>query len=247
MSESIEPILERPLAITNLTARAATLKVTTRRDVACVVVFGTDVTFGQIAFDQQMGNSAHRGHLVVMRGLTPDTEYVYRLQGSAPDGTFFASDTLRFRTLPAEAQTDLGANVARAEIGARIVDVSSNFGGDNASSFGANNAIDGDNGTEWSTAGDGNQAFIIVELPQTVEVSGFGLWTRTMGASAQIGRFEVENEAGEIFGPFTISDANQLYAFPARGQGQRFTFRVLESSGGNTGVVEIGIFTRDTQ
>lgn len=247
-AQPIEPILASPLEIGELTPQSATLNVTTNRDVACVVVFGMDPGFGQLALDQQMGSSAHSDHRVIMRGLQPDTDYVYRLQGSDPDGTFYASSTMRFRTPPAEPQADLGTNVARAELGARIVDVSSNFGGgDNTSSFGANHAIDGDTGTEWSSAGDGDQAFVTIELPQVVEVSGFGLWTRTMGTSAQIERFEVENEAGEIFGPFAITDANQLYGFPATGRGQRFTFRVVESSGGNTGVVELGVFTRDTQ
>ena len=246
-AQPIEPILAGPLKIGELTPQSATLNITTNRDVACVVVFGMDPGFGQLALDRQMGSSAHSDHRVVMRGLQPDTEYVYRLQGSDPDGAFYASSTMRFRTPPAEPQADLGTNVARAELGARIVDVSSNFdGGDNASSFGANNAIDGDDSTEWSSAGDGNQAFVTVELPQAVEVSGFGLWTRTMGTSAQIGRFEVENEAGEIFGPFAISDPNQLYGFAATGRGRRFTFRVVDSSGGNTGVVEIGVFTRGT-
>ncbi|HSH78254.1 MAG TPA: hypothetical protein VLA19_06950, partial [Herpetosiphonaceae bacterium] len=234
-AQPIEPILASPLEIGELTPQSATLNIITNRDVACVVVFGTEGAFDQLALDQQMGSRAHSDHRVIMRGLTPDTEYVYRLQGSAPDGTFYASSTMRFRTPPAEPQADLGMNVARAALGARIVDVSSNFGGGyNASSFGANSAIDGDAGTEWSSAGDGDQAFVTVELPQAVEIRGFGLWTRTMGASAQIGRFEVENEAGEIFGPFAITDASQLYGFPATGRGQRFTFRVVESSGGNT-------------
>ncbi len=247
-AQPIEPILASPLEIGELTPQSATLTITTNRDVACVVVFGTEPGFGQLALDQQMGSRAHTDHHVVMRGLQPDTDYVYRLQGSDRDGTFYASSTMRFRTPPAKQQVDLGTNVARRELGARIVDVSSNFGGgDNASSFGANNAIDGDDTNKWSSAGDGDRAFVTVELPQAVQVSGFGLWTRTMGTSPQIGRFEVENEAGEIFGPFALSDASQLYRFPASGRGQRFTFRVVQSSGGNTGVVEIGVFTHGTE
>ncbi len=186
-AQPIEPILASPLEIGELTPQSATLNITTNRDVTYVVVFGTDPGFGQLALDQQMGSRAHTDHHVIMRGLQPDTDYVYRLQGSAPDGTFYASSTMRFRTAPAKQQADLGTNVARRELGARIVDVSSNFGGgDNASSFGANNAIDGDDNCEWSSAGDGDQAFVTVELPQAVAVSGFGLWTRTMGTSAQI-------------------------------------------------------------
>ncbi len=92
----------------------------------------------------------------------------------------------------------------------------------------------------------GNPAFLTVELPTAVAVTAFGLWTRMMGTSAQIGCFAVENQAGKIFGPFAISDANQLCGFPVTARGQRFTFGVVESSGGNTGEVEIGMFTRRT-
>ncbi len=56
-------------------------------------------------------------------------------------------------------------------------------------------------------------------------------------------RFRVENQAGEIFGLFAISDANQRYGFPVTARGQRFTFRVVEASSDNTGEVEFGMFT----
>ena len=74
-------------------------------------------------------------------------------------------------------------------------------------------------------------------------MSGFGLWTRTMGTSAQIESFVVENERGEMFGPFVLPDAAGMHSFPAVAAGRTFTFRVVSSSGGNTGAVEVGIFS----
>ena len=241
VAQPIAPVLESDISITDLTANSATLQVTTSIGLACVVVYGTDENFGQLALDQNMGASAHQDHFVVMRGLDPNTVYRYRLQGSAPDGTFYASDVLSFRTPSAESQPDLGVNVATLERGAQIIEVSSEFGGN----FAAQNALDGDVNTEWSSREDGNDAFITVELPQPVEVSGFGLWTRTMGSSAEISRFEVVNESGDVFGPFELPDASGSYRFEAAGEGQRFTFKVLDSSGGNTGVVELEVFSRE--
>ena len=113
------------------------------------------------------------------------------------------------------------------------------------SSFAAQNAIDDDPSSEWSSQGDGNEASITVNLAEPTEVTGFGLWTRTMGTSAQIGRFEVENEAGEVFGPFEIPDASGLYTFPAETRGQTFTFRVVDGSGGNTGVVAVEVYAAE--
>lgn len=240
-----EAILLEPLRPSEVTATGAVVRVSTSIDVACVVVFGETEAFGRMALDQDMGASAHSDHVVAMRNLEPDTEYVFRIQGSDLAGNFYASRTVRFRTLPAAAGPDLGENVARSALGARVAAVSSNFGGgDNGSRWGADNALDGDGGTEWSSDGDGDGAFLSVELPQTESVSGFGLWTRTMGSSAQIASFTVENELGEVYGPFELPDASGMHTFPAEASGRTFTFRVVASSGGNTGAVEVAIFSR---
>ena len=99
-----------------------------------------------------------------------------------------------------------GENVALVERGARIVGVSSTFGGgDNASAWGANKAIDGAPGTQWSTAGDGDNAWIEIELPSRTHVTSIGFWTRTMGSSAQILSFRVVTDGGGVHGPFEVS------------------------------------------
>ncbi len=236
-------ILALPIEIIDLQATSATVGVLTTVDVACVVVFGTDETFGSLALDETMDGAAHREHRVVLRGLEPETDYVYRLQGSDPAGNFYVSEVLAFRTPPAPIGPALGVNVATAARGARILAVSSEFG----EGWTAQRAIDGQPSTAWSSLGDGDDAFITVELPTEVEVSGFGLWTRTMGTSAQIITFQVTTPAGQVFGPFEVPDASMLYAFPAEAYDRRFTFEVLSSSGGNTGAVEVAVFVLDAE
>jgi len=234
-------VLAMPVEIIDLQATSATVGVITTVDVACVVVFGTDDGFGNLALDETMEGAAHREHRVVLRGLEPETDYVYRLQGSDPAGNFYVSDLLAFRTPAAPAGHGLGVNVATVARGARVLAVSSEFG----ESWTASRAIDGQPSTAWSSLGDGDDAFITVELPAEVQVSGFGLWTRTMVTSAQILTFQVTTPAGRVFGPFEVPDASMLYAFPAEVLDRRFTFEVLSSSGGNTGAVEVAVFVLD--
>lgn len=245
---SLEAILSEPLEVSDLSSASATLRVITTQDVACVVVFGEDQSFGQTAFDQNMAQSAHREHRVVMRGLKPDAQYFYRMQGSDPQGHLYVSEIETFRTLaPAGDDPFEGAtNLASLEQGAEVLEASSIFGGpDAAGQWGGNSAIDGDPMTEWSSQVDGDEAFLTVRLAEPARISGFGLWTRTMGTSAQIERLRVVNEDGEVFGPFEVRDANQLHAYPAEGEGQQFTFQVLSSSGGNTGAVEVAVFAAE--
>jgi hypothetical protein len=237
----LEDILAGPIELSGLTSGSVTLLIDTTIDVACVVVFGTDEGFGSLALDETMDDGAHRDHRVVLRGLEPETDYVYRLQGSDPQGNFYVSETLAFRTPSAPPGADLGANVATLARGARILAVSSEF----SDAWGATRAIDGQPNTAWSSQGDGDDAFITIELPTEVQVSGFGLWTRTMVSSAQIITFQVTTPAGQVFGPFEVPDASMLYAFPAEAFDRRFTFEVLSSSGGNTGAVEVAVFVRD--
>ncbi len=239
VAEPLEPLVPHAIGVSELTPTSATLRVTTLVDLACVVVFGHDERFGGLALDLDMGGAAHRDHEVVMRGLEPDTTYVFRMQGSAPDGTFYASTVYSFRTPPADPDDDRRwRNVATTEAGARVVEASSEFG----AAFAAERAIDGMASSEWSSRGDGDEAFLTIELPERVAFAGFGVWSRTMGSSAEILRFEVETESGAVYGPFELPSARERFVFEAEGEGQRFTLRVLASTGGNTGLVEFAVF-----
>lgn len=241
VAQPLEPLVAEPIAMHQVGATSATLLVTTDVDLACVVVFGTDPGFGNLALDQDMGGAAHRDHRVLLRGLRPDTEYVFRLQGSAPDGRFYASEVYAFRTLPAEEEARAWRNVATLDAGARVLDASSAFG----AAFAPEHAIDGTPSSEWSSRGDGDAAYLRIELAEPTTFLGFGVWSRSMGSSAEIRRFEVETDAGEVFGPFDLPSADEPFTFDARGTAQRFTVRVLASTGGNTGLIEFAVYADD--
>ncbi len=241
VAQPLEPLVAEPIEMHSLGATSATLLVTTDVDLACVVVFGTDLGFGSLALDQDMGGAAHRDHRVVLRGLEPDTEYLFRMQGSAPDGSFYASDVYAFRTLPAEDEARAWRNVATIDAGARVLDASSAFG----AAFAPEHAVDGTSSTEWSTRGDGDDAYLSIELAEPATFVGFGVWSRSMGSSAEIRRFEVETDTGEVFGPFELPSADEPFTFDARGTAQRFTVRVLASTGGNTGLIEFAVYVAE--
>jgi hypothetical protein len=175
-------------------------------------------------------------------GLEPDTEYHYRVQGSAADGTLYVGEDGTFRTLPAEEKTE--ADLASLEAGARIVAVSSNFGGAaNDQTWGADSAIDGQRSTVWSSNGDGNDAYIEIELAQPAQLYAVEVWTRSMSdGTAQIFAFTLTTDAGDVLGPFDLPDATQLYRFELDVVARSLRLDVVESSGGNTGLVEFAVY-----
>jgi hypothetical protein len=221
-----------PMIELDSSGTAATLRVTTILDAVCAVSYGIDGPFGSIATDQDMGSGGgHRDHRPVMTGLLPGTEYQYRLQGVAADGRVYRSEVLTFTT-PSAATGGVAANVA---VGAAVTDVSSEF----SSSFAAANAVDGDLGTEWSSRGDGDDAFITIDLGELMDINAVGFRTRTMGdGSATTETFTVE-VGGTIYGPFPAGATTSAVTF----RGRVLTYRVDSSSGGNTGAIEVEAYT----
>ena len=136
-----------------------------------------------------------------------------------------------------------GDHLALAETGASVVGVSSNFGGgDVDSAYGASNALDGDPSTEWSSDGDGDGAWIEIVLATKTRVTSLGFWTRTMGTSAQIFSFQVMTDLGTTMGPYTLDGAAAISFFETDFEATRLRFEVIESSGGNTGAIEIEVY-----
>ncbi len=238
----IEDILVSGPDFTDIRPRSARLLADTNIPVVCAVVYGTTPAYGMIATDDDMAGGGHTDHHPVLTGLEPDTLYYARLQGVGPDGTLYRSEEITFRT-PAETAPTGPPNLARTENGAQVVGVSSNFGGGaNDSSFGALNALDGDPATEWSSDGDGDDAWIEIELAEETRVTRIGFWTRTMGSSAQIESFQVITDSGESHGPFELVDATESFYFDTNFVATRLRFEVVNSSGGNTGAVEIEVY-----
>ena len=136
-----------------------------------------------------------------------------------------------------------GENVAAIDKGGRVIGVSSNYGNAaNDSAFGADNVLDGDPGTEWSSNGDGNNAWIEIELSTETQVTSIGFWTRSMGTSAQIFSIRVITDRGEVYGPFELAGAGSIYYFDTPLTAKRLRFESVNTNGGNTGALEIEVY-----
>ena len=213
---------------------AAVLTVETSIDAICAVSYGVGEPAGSIATDREMEPEGHSDHRVILSGLKPDTNYTYRLQGVGADGRLYRSDVFTFRT-PEASESVLGTNLAQ---GATVIEVSSEF----SSSFAAANAVDGDLGTEWSTRGDGDDAFITIDLGQETDVAAVGFRTREMSDGTAITRtFTVTVDGIDTFGPLTGGSDPVEVDF----RGRILRFDVAESTGGNTGAVEVEVYGAD--
>jgi hypothetical protein len=231
-----DDVLDSSIVVTpDPSGTSATLTVDTSIPLACAVIYGVDDDFGAIATDDDMDGGAHTDHAPTLLGLEPDTEYQYVLQGSDAAGNLYRSDVLTFTTPTATAIDLPGENAAPT---GEVAAVSSEF----SAGFAADHAIDGDPTTEWSTAGDGDDASIEVELPTSTDVVGFGLRSRSMGdGSSIIETYEVTVDGDEVLGPFEAG-ADGLAVSEVTATGQRFRFDAVSTSGGNTGAVEIEIY-----
>ena len=241
----ISIVLESDPTIVDRTSTSATLLAITKVDLVCAIAYGLTEEYGLLTTDDDMASGGHSDHHPRLVGLQPDTLYHYRLGGIGPDGTVYRSRDFTFRTPAADPGAFLpsGDNLAAMDAGARVTGVSSNFGGtDIDGTWGANNAIDGDPKTAWSTDGDGNGAWIEIQLAQETRVTAIGFWTRTMGTSAEVSRLTVTADAGATAGPFELDGPNAPGYFPVEIVGTTLRFDVAESSGGNTGAVEIEVY-----
>lgn len=218
-----------PVVETDPSGTAAVLRVETRLDMACAVVWGTTESLGDgIATDTDMGGGAHRQHAAVMSGLEPDTTYYYRVQGSGADGALYRSELRTFTTPPA-------AEDAAERVDATVADVSSEF----SDAFAAANAVDGDLATEWSSDGDGDDTWIELDLGGPTEVGSVAVRTREMSdGTAIIETFAVVPDGGEPLGPFTADGTPAAVDVTA----ERLRIEAVETTGGNTGAVEIELF-----
>ena len=221
-----EEIAASPVVITpDPSGRSAVLQVDTSVDVACSVVYGEDDAFGSISVDNDMDGGAHSEHQPVLGGLEPDSTYQYRLQGTAADGTIYVSEVMTFSTplAPVGGPPDLARDAV-------VTGVSSEF----SEAFAAANAFDGDGTTEWSTSGDGDDAWVEIDLGEVQAIASISFRTRSMSDGTAVTETFSLTADGELIGTFP-ADTTVNVAVDA----QRLRFDVESSSGGNTGAVEI--------
>lgn len=238
----LEVVTESEPQVLDLTSDSARINFVGTIPLACTVVFGTTTEFGRASVDQNMDGAAIIEHNPLLLGLEPDTEYFYRLQGSAEDGTLYLSEVMSFRTPPeSDEVTD---NLLSPDRGAQILGVSSNFGNqDNDGTWGLLNAFDENGNTAWSSNGDGDDAWFEIELAERSLISRVEFWSRLMSdGTSQIFAFTITNEDGTVFGPFEVPDANSAYEFEVEIEAKTLRFDVVSSSGGNTGVMEVAVY-----
>jgi hypothetical protein len=235
----LSEVLDSSIVVTpDPSGTSAQVSLTTTIPLACAAIYGEDDRFGMVATDDDMAGATMTDHQPVLVGLQPETDYQYVLQGSDAAGNLYRSEVLTFTTPEATEMERPGTDVATD---GSVVEVSSEF----SEMFGAENAIDGDPATEWSSDNDGDDAAITIELPEVTEVLGFGVRSRSMGdGTSIIERYQVIVDDDEVLGPFE-GDPDGLRTVDAVSSGQRFRFEALETTDGNTGFVAVEIYAAD--
>lgn len=114
-----------------------------------------------------------------------------------------------------------------------VVEVSSEF----SDTFAAANVIDGNPATEWSSAGDGDDAYLVLDLGGEVNVEAVAYHTRSMtDGTAVTETFTVTVDETDTYGPFPAGRVDVPFT------GRVLRFDVDTSTGGNTGATEIEVF-----
>jgi len=212
------------------------------------LAYGADADYGSIVDISAVKPAAN--HDVKLAGLKAGSTYHYRLSLTDATGQVYESADLIFTTLAlsagegASTERPKEENVASLAAGARISRVSSNLNNeDNSSEFGALKAIDGLDNTEWASNGEGNQAWIEVELAQRYRIDTVGFRSRkTPDGSGRVLSFTVTTDEGKTGGPFELPGADRIYYFPVQITARTLRFNTVETSGGNAGAVAIEVF-----
>lgn len=230
-----------------ITGTRAVIRFDTSRPTTCEARYGTlpdALTLTATDPNMDEDNPFSIEHEVPLDDLEPLTTYYVRAFAEDEAGETFTSELMSFTTREASA-VSLGTNVALPAAGAVVVEVSSNFGGAaNDETWGAESAFDGEMSTAWATDGDGDAAFVVVDLRTARTISGFAFRSRDMADGSSIIRSVTLTLDGREIGSFATPDPTQLYPFeleePVTGRIVRID--AVETTGGNTGAREIEIY-----
>ena len=237
------------LRVEQLGARRAVIAFETSRATTCEVEYGVaSDSLDSRATDPTMNPDEPFAidHRVPLEDLQAETTYYIRAVVVDPDGNTYRSGVDSFTTLADDQGLLDFSNVALLETGSAISDVSSNFGnGPVDGSWGGNNTIDGSMATEWATNGDGNDAFIEIDLGASHELVGIGFRSREMAnGSSIITSFELTFDGEQTLGPFDSPDPSTLYQYELDSPISARVVRVdaITTSGGNTGAKAIELY-----
>lgn len=187
-------------------------------------------------------------HQVPLEDLSPETTYYVRARATDENDRTEYSDIIEFTTPAGDDPSASLVNVALLEEGTTVVEVSSNFGGeDNDSAYGISRALDGKVATEWSTARDGDDAYVVLDFGQTRTITHFAYRSRMMvDGTSIVTRVRVLVEGTDIvLGPFDTPDHTRRYVFELTEpvDASRVRFEAVATTGGNTGGKEIQFFS----
>lgn len=216
-------------------------RVRTTEPMICAIVWGETEALRRFNNSLAMNGTGIVDHDVFLPDLVPGETYHYRVQGSTADGTLYQSelDTFVIPVLEDAGSADdtasLGENLALA---ATVSGVSSEFN----DSFAAANAIDDSGTSEWSSAGDGDDAYMTLDLGAARDIGAVQYITRSMlDGSAIVETFTVTID-GETFGPFSAGTPAEPNTARVDAVGRTVRFDVETSTGGNVGAVELRVF-----
>ena len=219
-------------------------RVVTTEAMICSITWGPTEELGNQNNDLAMNGTGIIEHNVLLPGAEPGVTYFFRVQGATAEGQLFQSELATF-TLPiidpAGGDEDMeeeahGDNLA---IGGSVVEVSSEF----SANFAGQNAIDDDLATEWASAGDGDDAFLTIDLGSVQEVAGVEFITRSMAnGTATTSQFFVVVGDGDRLGPFATGNPATPSFNAVTFTGRIIRFEIDTSTGGNTGAIEARVF-----
>ena len=215
--------------------RSAVVQLRTNPPTVCAVAYGKTASLGSIADDPNMGGTAISRHTVFLGGLEPGTTYYYRLTATDARGRVFQSQRLASFRTPGQA----AAHVRDVAIGARVVAVSSQW----STAYSAANAVDGNLSSEWASNGDGDHAFITIQLRHRYKITGVAFITRQMANGTAITRTFAVVDDHRRYGPFPAGSRLDPRIAHVSFTGRTLRFEVVSSTGGNTGADEIEVFS----
>ncbi|MBT7863779.1 MAG: discoidin domain-containing protein [Gemmatimonadetes bacterium] len=231
------------LRVEEIGPNRAVVRFETSEPTTCEAEFGTAAdALDQMATDPSMEPESYlTEHDVPLEDLEPTTHYYVRARAELPSGDVFFSEMIEFSTVDATAGDSL-VNFGLSANSTTVSGVSSNFGGGaNDSFWGANNAIDGLMSSEWSSNGDGDDAWISLNLGQRRRLSHFEFRSRQMpDGSAIATSVQLVFGDSDPLGPFDTPEPEQVYRFELDGvEADAVRLDIVTSTGGNTGAREI--------
>jgi hypothetical protein len=216
-------------------------RVETTEPMICAIVWGETDALGRFNNSLAMNGTGITDHDVRLPGAEAGRTYHYVVQGTTADGTLYRSEPATFTIPEGDAAPasegpaiQVGDNLA---LDAVVVDTSSEFSDDFAGAL----AIDGDLATAWSTAGDGDDGSITIDLGAPRQIVAVEFVTRSMAdGSAITSTFTVSVDGAATVGPFPTSTPATSRLAPLDVTGQVLQLDVADSTGGNVGAVDTG-------